>query len=144
MDRVEQAVESFKGGFSCSQAILATYGEGLGLAPDTALKLADGFGGGIAGTGLTCGAVTAAVMVIGLKYGRTSVTDTEAKAKTVKLVRDFLKEFKSRRGSTVCEELLGSRIDTPEKRQIVSDKGLFATVCPEAVRGAAELLETML
>ena len=43
----EAAVSRFKEGFSCSQAILSTFGEQFGLDRDTALKLAAGFGGGM-------------------------------------------------------------------------------------------------
>ncbi len=79
MDRVETALSRFQEGFSCSQAILSTYGEEVGLARSLGLKLAAGFGGGMAET---CGAVTGAFMVVGLKHGRTKVGDSTARGKT--------------------------------------------------------------
>jgi C_GCAxxG_C_C family probable redox protein len=63
---VEKAVGLFQEGFSCSQALRSTYGERYGLARDLALKLGDAFGGGMGGLGRMCGAVTGALMVIGL------------------------------------------------------------------------------
>ncbi len=62
MDRVETALLRFKEGFSCSQAILSTYGEEVGLARILGLKLAEGFGGGMGRMAETCGAVTGAFM----------------------------------------------------------------------------------
>ncbi|MHA2377388.1 MAG: C-GCAxxG-C-C family protein [Candidatus Thorarchaeota archaeon] len=56
----------------CSQAIFAAYGEQLGLGKvdfDTCMKIASAFSGGIALTGNVCGALTGALMALGLKYG---------------------------------------------------------------------------
>ena len=144
MSNVEQAVSCFREGFACSQAILSTYGEEFGLDRNTALKIADGFAGGMAGMGRTCGAVVGSIMVIGLKHGRTKASDKQAKAKTVDLVREFVKRFESRNKSTVCKEMLGCEIDTPVKVGMARIKGLFSTVCPKVVRDAAEILEEIL
>jgi C_GCAxxG_C_C family probable redox protein len=70
MDKVDSAVSSFKEGFNCSQSVFSTYSRLFGLNHEVALKIAQGFGGGFARMGQTCGAVTGAFMVIGLKYGK--------------------------------------------------------------------------
>lgn len=80
MNNVERAVSSFKEGFSCSQALLSTYGPEPGVDRRTALRVSGAFGGGICRMGETCGAVTGALMVVGLKYGRTMAEDEEAGA----------------------------------------------------------------
>ena len=144
MSNIDQAVECFGQGFACSQAILATYGEPLGLGRSQALKLAEGFAGGMAGLGETCGAVTGALMVLGLKHGRTRPDDAEAKMTTNRLVREFMRQFEARRGSARCRDLLGCAIDTPEGLQAARDRKLFTTVCPAVVRDAAEILEALL
>ena len=107
MNRVEKAVLLFRAGHACSQAILTAYGPTLGLDETLALKIACPFGGGMARMGGTCGAVTGAFMVIGLKHGRVSATDEQAKEKTYEIVREFVERFTSRNGSMVCRELLG-------------------------------------
>ena len=144
MSNVDRAVECFGQGFACSQAILATYGAPLGLPREQAVRLAEGFAGGMACRGETCGAVTGAVMVLGLKHGRTRPDDLEAKQATSRLVREFMRRFEARRGSVKCRDLLGCAIDTPEKLQAARDRGLFTTVCPALVRDAAEILEALL
>ncbi len=144
MNQIDQAVECFGKGFNCAQAILATYAEPLGLAREQALKLAEGFGGGLAGLGETCGAVTGALMVLGLKQGRTRPDNPESKQATHRLVREFIRRFEARRGSVKCRDLLGCAIDTPEKLQVARDRKLFTTLCPSYVRDAAEILEAML
>ena len=144
MNRVERAVSCFKEGFSCSQAMLSSYGEQFGLNRELALKVSGAFGGGMARMGETCGAVTGAFMVIGLKYGNARVEDKQAKERAYSLVREFVDRFKSRNGSIVCRELLGCDISTPEGRDLAKEKNLFATLCPKFVQDAAEIIEQIL
>ena len=64
------AAEIFSKGFSCSQAVFASLSSEYGVDSDTAKKIAGAFGGGIASNGELCGAVSGALMAIGLKHGR--------------------------------------------------------------------------
>jgi C_GCAxxG_C_C family probable redox protein len=91
--------------------------------------------------GETCGVVAGALMAIGLKYGKVRAEDDEARERTYELARDFVTRFKARRGSTVCRELLGHNLGIPEERKAAHDKGLFATLCPQLVRDAVEIVE---
>ncbi len=59
----------FSEGPNCTQAIAATYGPNLGLDVEQALKGGDAFGSGM-GMGATCGALTGALMIIGLKHAK--------------------------------------------------------------------------
>jgi hypothetical protein len=83
-------------------------------------------------------------MVIGLKHGGTVAGDEKSREKTFSLISRFLEEFKARRGSILCRELLGYDISIPEGLQAVKDKGLFSTLCPNFVRDSAEILEQIL
>ncbi len=144
MNRVENAVSCFKEGFSCSQAVLSAFAHQFGLDRETALKVAGAFGGGMGRMGETCGAVTGAFMVIGLKYGKTRAEDEQTKEKAYSLVKEFVEKFKSRNGSIVCRELLGCDLSTPEGAQIAKEKNLTTTVCPKFVQDAAEIIEQIL
>jgi len=139
----EEAVERFKNGFNCSQAVVGTFSEQFGLDSDKASKVATGFGGGMR-MGGTCGAVTGAFMVLGLKYGNSTAKDKDAKAKTYKQIEEYTNRFKSRNSSVACRELLGCDISTPEGMKKAQDKGLFSSICPRMVQDAAEILEEML
>jgi C_GCAxxG_C_C family probable redox protein len=144
MSRVEEAIAYFKEGFVCSQAVLLAYSAQLGLDGNTALKIADGFGGGMARMSETCGAVTGAFIVIGLKHGRTAVEDAQAHEKTYSLMNEFVRRFKSRNRSIVCRELLDCDISTPEGLNSARQQNLFTTVCTGYVRDAAEILGDVL
>jgi C_GCAxxG_C_C family probable redox protein len=140
--KAQQAVEKFEKGFNCSQAVLSTYCEQFGLENEIALKIATGFGGGMHING-TCGAVTGAVMVLGLKYGNTD-EDKKAKENTYKKVIEFANKFSVRNGTVKCHDLLDCDITTREGLEIARQKGVFSSICPKLVRDAAEILEEML
>jgi len=143
-DKAEKAVACFREGFTCSQAILSTYGSELGLERTMALKAASVFGAGMGRLGEVCGAVTGALIVIGLKHGQTEVKDKDAKEKTYALVRDFADRFRTREGTLLCRELLGCDLATPEGMATARQKGYFTERCPRFVREAAEILEDVL
>lgn len=142
--QVEQAESYFKEGFSCSQAVFATYSGQLGLDSEMALKIAGAFGGGMGHIGETCGAVTGALMVIGLKYGKTRAEDNMAKEKTYALVQEFTKRFKAAHGSISCKGLLPYDISNPEGMQQAREAGVFKTACPQFVKSAVEIIEAIL
>ncbi|HHH72528.1 MAG TPA: C_GCAxxG_C_C family protein [Sulfuricurvum sp.] len=144
MDKKAKAVESFAQGHLCSQSILAAFCDELGLERETALKLSQGFGGGFARSGETCGAVTGALMVLGLKYGTAQKGETQEKAATYAKVNAFLEQFKARHGSITCRELLCCDISTQEGHDQAQNDGHFATVCPKLVTNAVEILESLI
>jgi C_GCAxxG_C_C family probable redox protein len=141
MLKSDRATACFEGGFSCSQAVFTAFSAELGLDQETALKLAGGFGGGMGHTGYTCGAVSGAVMAIGLKHGKCRAEDNEAKAKTYALVQEFCRRFKARHGSLLCTELIGHDLSRPEEAEAAREAGKFKTVCPQLVRDAVEIVE---
>lgn len=142
--QIKNAYEYFENGFSCSQAVLASYSEEFGLDKETALRIAQPFGGGMAQMGRICGAVTGAFMVIGLKYGRTKADDIEAKNKTYECMREFMHQFQSRHHSLICRELLGFDLSSPTEHKKAEESGVFDELCPGLVQSAAEILGDLL
>ena len=144
MTRSSQAVANFKEGFSCSQSVLSAFAEEYGLTQEQALRVSGAFGGGMGRMGYTCGAVTGAFMVIGLRYGKTKVEDEATKEKAYALVLEFVERFKRRHQSIKCCDLLGCDLSTSDGRKAAHEKGLTATLCPVFVRDAVEILEEIL
>ena len=144
MSRAEEAVSCFNSGFSCSQAVLSAYSGQLGMDQATAFKVACAFGGGMSRMAGPCGAVTGALMVIGLKYGKYQTGDEKAKERTYALTNEFSKRFIARNGSINCKELLGCDIGTPERMKYGKEHNLTTTLCPKFVRDAAEIVEEIL
>ncbi|UCG55955.1 MAG: C_GCAxxG_C_C family protein [Phycisphaerales bacterium] len=140
--KVQEAVSLFDQGYNCSQAIVATYGPQFGIDREAALKVSCGFGGGMR-MAETCGAVTGALMVLGLMHASSDSADKGAKQRTYELVTEFAERFRIRNGSVICKELLGCDLSTPEGFASAKEKNLFNSVCPKMVRSAGELLEEM-
>lgn len=138
--KTEQVVEYFND-FDCSQAMLCAWCDDYNLDKETALKLSCGLAAGMARLGSTCGAVTGAYLVIGLKYGKCRQGDSEAKEKTFAMIQEFDRLFTAKHTSTNCQELLGGDLrygDMEFLREQVQKK------CPVFVKDAAEILESML
>jgi C_GCAxxG_C_C family probable redox protein len=140
-EKKEKAIETFRNDFNCSQAVLSSFAPGLNLDKDTALKIACGFGGGMGKMQNTCGAVTGAIMVLGLKYGKSSKDDESAKEKTYDLVIRFTGEFKRMNNTINCRELLGYDLNNEDDLKIIEEKNLFGTICEKCVGDAVTILE---
>ncbi|HPC55860.1 MAG TPA: C-GCAxxG-C-C family protein [Methanolinea sp.] len=140
----DEAEEVFRSGITRSSAVFSTFAEENGLPADVARKIACGFGAGVSKTGNMCGAVSGAILAIGLKYGKSERTDTAANEKTRALVREFIAEFIRRNGSITCTELLGYNLANPDEYQKAAESGLFLSRCPRYVRDAADILERIL
>jgi C_GCAxxG_C_C family probable redox protein len=122
---------------------LAAYGVKLGMNYETALKVGSPFGGGMGLMGETCGAVTGAFMIIGLKYGATDAVNRESKTKTYELVKKFTERFKARNDSVICRDLIG--FDIGSKKDINPDAWMIVIErCPDYIKDAAEILEEIL
>lgn len=72
MKKNEEAMNYFDNGCNCSQAVLMPYTKELSIDKETAERIAVTFGGGMSKAGKTCGCLSGALMVLGLKYGEKS------------------------------------------------------------------------
>jgi len=141
-DNPEYAIKLFKKGYNCSQAVLATYCEELGLNLETALKMASSFGGGMGGLREVCGAVSSMFMIAGLKYGYIDPEDSSLKQKHYELIQKLSQRFKEKNGSIICRELLGLEIHhdspMPESR---TKEYYEKRPCEEYIKFAAEIID---
>lgn len=144
MDRVEQAVRTFEQDFSCAQAVFTAFADPADVSRETALRLASGFGGGLARSGETCGAVTGAVLALGLRHCGVPPTDPQAKLAAYPAVQEFLARFRALHGAITCRELLGVDLGTEEGRRKSQEEGLVRQRCPAFVRDAARIVEDLL
>lgn len=126
--RVQKAVDlREKHGYNCAQAILCAYADLFGMDEQTAYRIAEGFGTGMGGMGDTCGAVSAAFMLLGMK-SKNGIGDKAGRAALYKDVRELAAAFKAEAGSTICRELKGQT-------------GLPVYPCTKCIETAAKLFE---
>jgi C_GCAxxG_C_C family probable redox protein len=140
----EIAVGIFNNGYNCAQAVLSSHSEEYGLDTIFAKKLGGAFIGGIANNGEVCGAVSGALMLIGLKYGQYIDGDIESKEKTINKTNEFIQNFKKEYGSIICRELLKYDISIKEEAIKARESGIFKTLCPVLVKRSVEIFEEIL
>ena len=92
MNNVEKTVDLFSAGLNCSQAILTVFGESYGLDAEMAANLGRPLGGGIGHLAKTCGAVTAAALILGMAKDD---QDEEKQGKPLMLRSRPLQAFRS-------------------------------------------------
>ncbi|MBU1001759.1 MAG: C-GCAxxG-C-C family protein [Proteobacteria bacterium] len=139
-----QTEQRFLDGYSCSEAVASIFAAHLGLPEEPLRRAACGFGGGIGGLGRTCGAVTGAIMAIGMALAPDNPTNSKARKPVKEAVTQFMSEFEKRHGSSNCKQLLGCDLSTPEGYAQARSQKLFKTICPGFVHTAGELLEQLL
>jgi len=138
--RAARAVDLFKQGFNCSQAVFASCADIYGITDESlALRLAASFGGGMGRMRLVCGAASGMFMLAGLHNGSATPHDNTGKMENYAFVQQLAGDFKSRYGSLICAELLGlapkPQEPKPEERtQQYYEKRPCVEMIAEAVR----------
>jgi len=132
---VKKAADYFESGLYCSQAVLGAFCEKYGLDKETAFKISFGLNSGVRCAD-ACGAVTGAILVVGLKHGNTKEIGN---AKT----EEYIKKFVDIHMSIVCRDLLDCDISTPAGIEIALGKNLFKTRCLDLVISAAQVLDEL-
>ncbi len=142
MTKPHSAVDYLMAGHSCSQSMIMAYCHQFDIPETTAARLATGFAGGLA-QGNTCGAVTGAIMVAGLKFGSGLAWDRYANDHCAQVTQEFCHRFKYRQKTIECREILvKNQIDPgdPEQIQNLRESGL----CSQIVSDAQEILDELL
>ena len=145
-ERSEQAKEYFLNGANCAQSVLRAFCDRTGLTPYTAMKLASGFGGGLARQREVCGAITGMCMAADLICGPGEGSYKEAKDAHYALIRELCDEFRAETGSILCRELLGlaPKQSDPPVSEARTPAYYKKRPCADLVALAAEILSKRL
>ncbi len=130
-ERAEQALRLHDKGYNCAQAVVCAYCDRFGLDEETAYKMAEGFGLGM-GLMDTCGALTGAFMLAGLRGSKGTAHPGETKGQTYKTTKMLAAAFREKNGTYLCRELKG-----------VAD-GKVRRSCPGCIEDACALVEQYL
>ncbi len=132
MNKKDKAIELHDRRFNCCQAVACAFAKEVGMDEATLFRAGEGFGLGMGGMDATCGALSGAVMLAGIKNSDGNVDAPATKAATYALSKEMVKRFKEKTGSTVCRELKG--VDT----------GKMLCSCPDCIRCGVEVVEEVL
>ncbi len=132
MDRKEVALELHKNGFNCAQAVTVAFASTMGVDPIQTFKMAEAFGFGMGDSLATCGALTGAAMVVGMKRSDADLDNPKSKRDCYRLINAIKTEFADRAGATICHDLKGM------------DTGKPLMSCTACIGLACELLDKYL
>ncbi|KAF5085783.1 putative redox-active protein [anaerobic digester metagenome] len=141
MERQNKAIELFRSGLSCAQAILMAYGPDLDLPESVASRLGSGLGGGIGRSQEVCGAINAAAMMLSMKYGNSQPDDLESKDRAAERVSQFMKQAAAEFGGVTCMRIVGFNMFTPEGKQKAARLDVHKMICEHIVTRVAAILD---
>ena len=107
-----ETIKRFKDGMFCAESVVLTLASRQGIESPLLPAMATGFCGGMGHTAGPCGALTGAIMGLGLAFGRAGPNDTTER--TYKAVMSLVRQFTEEFGATGCVELTGCHLGTPE------------------------------
>jgi len=139
-DAVRKASSLFREGLACSESVLMGFADANGISSEVIPRIATGFAGGIGRRGSVCGALTGAIMALGLKYGRSKIGDSNAFDLCVAKSSECYKMFEQEFGSAFCYDLIKCDLSTPEGKRIFRESGLRENNCTRYVEGATRIL----
>ncbi len=142
MNRKELALEMFTK-TNCAQSTLVALA-GDQVDPNILQLVGSSFGGGIAQQGKTCGAVSGALMALGIKKGYTENASIEIKSEFYKKANCFINEFKADFGSDQCNELIKCDISDPKQKEKAKVEGVFINICPKFVAAAVHIMDKLI
>lgn len=144
MDRCALAYEYHKKRYNCAQSVTAAFADLTGWTPDELFSAAGSFGGGYGNSHEeACGAISGALLVLGILFPFTDEKDMEAKRKIYGLAKEFRQRFFDVFGHTRCGDLLKARPGLSERTQAAQRLGITAH-CDIMIVTAVELLEELL
>ncbi len=110
--------------YNCAQGVFIPFAERKGIDMETANAITEHFGAGMR-TGMTCGAITGGLMVLGL-FGTKSPKDAA----------QFIQHMASlHEGRVSCRELLAAEVKSPEAKKPHCDAMVY-----EAVQAVEDML----
>ncbi len=140
----EEAIESFRDGLNCAQAVVTSFADELNFDKNMAEILSCGFGGGMGRLGETCGAVTGSYMTLGIYNCRKFTDNASRKEGTYTMVQEFSKIFKQINGSTNCKSLINCDLKTEDGQKYAKENNLFGTVCEKCVKDSINIVNQLI
>ena len=112
-EKLKAASQRYADGCTCSQAVFCAYAEDIGIEPQTAYRMMEGFGGGIGGLQEVCGALAAASAIISF-YSCDGMPSCAQKRKAnFARIQKAAELFKREYGALTCREVLHGESPQP-------------------------------
>ena len=104
-NKTAKAKQLHSQGFNCSQSVVMTFAEDLGLKSELAERMSAAFGGGVAQMGEVCGCVSAMAVLSGFVKENQTIEGKVDKMKAMVWTKDLAEKFRNECGDIVCRQL---------------------------------------
>ncbi|MBR0062165.1 MAG: C_GCAxxG_C_C family protein [Selenomonadaceae bacterium] len=128
-ERIKMADELHRKGYNCSQSVAVACADLVDVPAETLFKATEGYGFGMGTMDGTCGALTGALLIAGLKNSTGNLSSPKSKGATMKISKAMLTNFREKSGAIICRELKG--VDT----------GKMLCSCPDCIKHGVEVVE---
>lgn len=112
---------------------------GMDMDFDQIMPLAAGIGAGVAHEGNVCGAVSGAILALGVIENKMHTDAIEQKEAAYASAEEFVRRFKKKYGTIICNVLTGIEMIDIEARKNAMKDGIFAKKCPSFVSDAVRI-----
>jgi len=140
----QKAARYFEDHYNCAESVILAGQELLGANRRIPFSVGTTLGAGIARQGMMCGAITGALILVGLAHGRSSPQEKDMYERAMVTAGEILERFRREHGSLACRELVGLDLNDPSERQRFNDDPERRERCKSFVKTAARLLEQTL
>lgn len=132
MTKKELAISYHDKKYNCAQAVACAFSEEINMEPEALFRITEGFGLGMGGAQSTCGALTGAIILAGLKNSDGNLSSPKTKADTYRISKDLQKRFEEKAGATICKDLKGMESGAPLRS------------CSDCIRDGVEVVQEVL
>ncbi len=132
MTKKELAIDFHNRGFNCAQSVVLPFAEDISIDPVMLAKGLEGFGSGMGGRELACGALSGAVYIAGILYSNGNLDSPTSKKETYAVCKRLCEDFKKLCGAQNCKDIKG--IET----------GIPTASCKRCIEVGVELVEKIL
>lgn len=130
--RVEETIKKHDIGYNCAQSVACTYCDLVGVDEELMFRLTEALGGGMGGKEATCGAVSGACVLAGMKASTGNLKAPNSKKDSYELSKEIVRQFIELNGSVVCKEIKGT------------ETGKVLRPCEDCIKDAAKIAERVL
>ena len=111
--RVAKAIELFKSKYNCAQSVICAFQDKTPYSTEDLFRITEGLGFGMGSFDGTCGALTAASLLSGIKNSTVNLESPDSKKISEQESKACLLAFKEKNGAVTCRELKGLDSGTP-------------------------------
>ncbi|MCW4011633.1 MAG: C-GCAxxG-C-C family protein [Candidatus Bathyarchaeota archaeon] len=134
---IAQAIGYADQGFLCVESVLKALADLKGVDSEYIPGIASGMAAGVARTSQICGAVSGAILGLGLWFGRSMPVTGERRPYWYS--RLFIDRWLALHPSSNCTELLGVDLDDPEEYHVFGSENMWENKCKWYIREATGL-----